>query len=123
MSFLRKPSNLYNKELPKVGRQANPNLSYDDELPKLNFFQILLKGLLKEELDPKHYKRYENFVYNFKVYTLTFLIGYGLFYMVFNSAVMTGPYTGDQEPGWFDKGLDYVLNFLGDRWDDVKRLF
>ena len=127
MSFLKVPSpdKIYRKQLPKVGKTVRPG-EYTDYEEKLNNFQIIFRGLLKEEMEPKYYKRYDNFVYNFKVYLFTFIISYGMFYVAFHSGMTTGPMVEYKET-WFDKMLDVTLNFLADQWDalvyNLKKLF
>lgn len=119
MSFLKKPEEgkLYRKELPKVGKTFRPG-EYTEYEEKLNNFQIIFRGLLKEEMEPKYYKRYDNFVYNFKVYLFTFIISYGMFYVAFHSNMTSGPIE-DNKDTWFDTVLDTVLNFLADQWDNL----
>jgi hypothetical protein len=128
MSFLKKPEpgKLYKKELPKVGITPKPG-EYTEYEEKLSFFQVIMRGLLKEEMEPKYYKKYDNFIYNFKVYTLTAVFGIGMFYTLFHSPFMSGKATEVYEDTWFDKSLDVVLNFLSDQWEalnhNLKTLF
>lgn len=127
MSFLKKPEEgkLYRKELPKVGKIFKPG-EYTEYEEKLSFFQVIFRGLLKEEMEPKYYKRYDNFVYNFKVYLFTGLIGFGMYYTAFHTNMTSGPMV-EYRDTWFDKMLDSVLNFLADQWDallyNLKKLF
>jgi hypothetical protein len=117
---------LYRKELPKVGKTPRPG-EYTEYEEKLNNFQIIFRGLLKEEMEPKYYKRYDNFVYNFKVYLFTFIIAYGLFFTLFHSSFMNGSTTEVYQDTWFDKTIDVVINFLADQWKtlnhNLKTLF
>ena len=123
MSFLKKPINIYRKELPKIGKQANPALVYEDGDEHFNMFQIITKGLLREEMSPKHYNKYDHFVYMFKVYLFTFIIAYSLFYAVWHSNYMSAPCT-QKEMGdtWFDKMLDTCLNFITDQWEKIRNI-
>lgn len=124
---LQKPefNKLYRKELPKVGKIVRPE-EYTEYEEKLNNFQVIFKGLLKEEMEPKYYKRYDNFIYNFKVYSLTIILGFCMYYFAFFSGMTTGPMV-EYKDTWFDKMLDVTLNFLADQWDalnyNLKTLF
>lgn len=112
MSFLQKPNNIYSKELPKIGKDANPNLTYHDRIEKLNLLQILIRGFFRIEMDPKHYRRYDDFVLNFKVYALTILIGVCLFYMVFHSSFMSEPYNAQSDYDFRHNYINRFINFL-----------
>lgn len=121
--MLRKPdfTNLYRKELPKVGK--NP-FTYQSDIEKLNMFQIIIRGMSGHDMDPKHYRKYDNFTLHLKICLLTGFICYGLSYIAFHSRMLDAPATqlqmGDT---WMDKLIDYTIDFGEQAWDKIKHFF
>jgi len=113
MTFLKKPdpNKIYRKELPKINTEGPKS-------KKLTTFQIIKKGILDIEMEPKEYHKYDTIKTEFKVYLFTFLIAFGMFYAAFHSNITSGPITETRD-SWFDKMLDGVLNFLADQWDNL----
>ena len=123
MGFLRKPDNLYAKQLPNVNTTGEAK--YDEDEEKLNKLQIIIRGMFGGEMEPKYRRRYEDFALNFKAAIFTLIICGGLFMGMIEAGFASEPYTGDRErtDTWFDKCIDATINFVEDGWEKVKNLF
>jgi hypothetical protein len=119
---VKKPesSKLYRKELPKVGIDLKPG-QYESDYKKLNNFQIIVKGMLREEMEPKQYLKYDSIKTEFKIYLVTGIITYGLFYIAFHSSFMSGPATEVYEPSLLARGMNNALDFIADQWNNLSK--
>ena len=115
---VKKPDDhkLYRKELPKVGKDLKPG-QYEADYKKLTTFQIIVKGILREEMEPKQYLKYDSIKTEFRIYLLTGIITYGLFYIAFHSGYMSAPATESNEDTWGQRVITNVINFIVDQWD------
>lgn len=122
---IQKPYKLYHEEESKFryekpeGWDKKPSLKSKEF--KLTWWQILKSGLKGDDMEPKHFMRYEGWMHELKVIMLTIFFTFSLAYMLFHSKFITTSVMNDKENAketWFDKGLDYVLGKYDD-WNGV----
>ena len=111
---VKKPEDhkLYRKELPKVNTTG-----YSSNEKKLSTFQIIIKGILREEMEPKQYLKYDSIKTEFRIYLFTGIITYSLFYIAFHSSYMSAPATESNDDTWGQRVITNVINFIVDQWN------
>jgi hypothetical protein len=119
--MLQKPetTKLYQKPLPT--EQFPPKkFSYESEQP-LSMPKIIWYGLVGEELIPKNFRKYEDFMLHVKITTLTLLIVGGFVVIMFNSNYISQSAAGEYE--YKPTYMDYVIDFCIDIWNEVVDYF
>ena len=111
--FIKKPEQIYRKELPKVGLPFSPGGYAGDDV-KLNFFQMIFKGLLREEMAPKYHRRFDAIMLDFKCGLITFILVYCVSVAAFSSAAMSGKVTDnnaeDNADTYFNRALEWTID-------------
>lgn len=122
---MKKPEKIYeekkfNYDKPE-GWDKKPPLINMKEF-KLTWWQILKTGLKGDDMEPKHFLRYEGWMHELKIICFTVFVTFSLAYMLFRSSLMSTSAMNDkenEEQTWFNKGLDYVLGKYDD-WRGIK---
>lgn len=78
---------------------------------KVTWWQILKGGLFDEEMEPKDYRKYSDFMLELKIASLTLLTITIISWIVINSPFIKDSAMNDvnNNPTWMDKGLDYIM--------------
>ena len=119
MARLQKPEDkeIYRRLLPTEQFPPKKFNYSDDELP-MNKLKIIWCGLMGDDLMPKHFKIYDNFMDTLKLVSLTLAIEFILIYVCFHSPLITSSgVKGDYkyEPTY----IDYVINFCIDQYNKL----
>lgn len=128
--MFEKPKNLYNEEpeqttttttSTKKSIQWEKPVGWDGRKPKEykpSFLKVLKQGLFGDDMEPKDFRRYEDFMHELKIVTITALISIILTVTVTNSRLMTvkGVENEEKSAGLLNKGIDYLV----DMYDDWK---
>lgn len=124
---MRKPEKIYHEEQKKFnydkpeGWDKKPPLIKIKEF-KPTWWQILKSGLINEDMEPKHFMRYEGWMHELKLICMTVFVTSCLAYMLFHSSFITTSAMNEKqndEPTWFDKGFDYIMGRY-DNWRGIK---
>ena len=116
MAKLQKPEDkeIYRKLLP-LEQFPPKKFNYSDDEQSMSKIKIIWCGLMGDDLMPKHFKVYDNFMDTLKLVSLTLTIEFILIYLCFHSSLITSSSVkGDYkyEPTY----MDYVIDFCIDQY-------
>jgi len=120
MAKLQKPEvkEIYRKLLP-LEQFPPKKFNYSDDEQSMSKLKIIWCGLMGDDLMPKHFKVYDNFMETLKLVSLTLGIEFIIVFICFQSPLITNGGVSDGEYIYEPTYMDYVIDFCIEQYDNL----